>query len=88
MRKVDNLSPYCAVVKKSGGLNFLEPSGPARPVMGELYLLLLLLLLLVVVVVVVVAAVVVVIVVVIEVVAVVVGYFTFLLTKTVKSSCK
>ena len=87
MRKVDNLSPYCAVVKKSGGLNFLEPSGPARPVMGELYLLLLLLLL-VVVVVVVVAAVVVVIVVVIEVVAVVVGYFTFLLTKTGKSSCK
>jgi hypothetical protein len=27
-----------AVVKKSGSLNFLEPSGPARPVLGELYL--------------------------------------------------
>ena len=38
MRKADNLPPYRAVVKKSGSLNFLDPSGPARPVMGELYL--------------------------------------------------
>jgi hypothetical protein len=37
--KADDLPPYCAVVKKSGSLNFPEPSGPARPVMGELYLL-------------------------------------------------
>ena len=35
MRKADNLPPSCAVVKKSGDLNFLEPSGP---VMGLLYL--------------------------------------------------
>ena len=27
MRKTDNLPPFCAVVKKSGSLNFLEPSG-------------------------------------------------------------
>ena len=33
MSKADNLPPYCAV----GSLNFLEPSGPARLVMGELY---------------------------------------------------
>ena len=31
MRKADNLPPYRAVVMKSGSLNFLEPSGPARP---------------------------------------------------------
>jgi hypothetical protein len=31
--------PYCAVVKKSGNFNFLEPSGPLRPVKGLLYLL-------------------------------------------------
>ena len=24
----DNLPPYCAVVKKSSSLNFLDPSGP------------------------------------------------------------
>ena len=30
MRKADNLSPSCAVVTKSGSLNFLEPSGPAK----------------------------------------------------------
>ena len=36
MRKADNLPPYRAVVKKSGSLNFLDPSGPAWPVMGEL----------------------------------------------------
>ena len=35
MRKADNLPPFCAVVVKSGSLNFLEPSGP---VMGPLYL--------------------------------------------------
>ena len=35
MRKADNLSPSCAVVTKSGNLNFLEPSGP---VTGLLYL--------------------------------------------------
>ena len=38
MRKADNLPPYCAVVKKSGSLNFLDPSGPAWPVTGVLYL--------------------------------------------------
>ena len=38
MRKADNRPPYRTVVMKSGSLNFLEPSGPARPVMGELYL--------------------------------------------------
>ena len=27
---------YCAVLKKSGTLNFLDTPGPARPVMGEL----------------------------------------------------
>ena len=35
MRKADNLPPSCAIVMKSGNLNFLEPSGP---VMGLLYL--------------------------------------------------
>ena len=38
MRKADNLPPYCAVVKKSRSLNFLDPSGPAWPVTGVLYL--------------------------------------------------
>ena len=38
MRETDNLPPYCAVVKNSRSLNFLDPSGPARPVTGELYL--------------------------------------------------
>ena len=38
MRKADNLPPYCAVVKKSGSFDFLEPSGPARLVTGERYL--------------------------------------------------
>jgi len=28
VRKVDNLPPSCAVVTKSGNLNYLEPSGP------------------------------------------------------------
>ena len=35
---LNNLPPYCTVVKKSGSLNFLDPSGPAWPVMGVLYL--------------------------------------------------
>ena len=38
MRKVDNLPPYCAVVKNSRSLNFLDPSGTAWPVTGVLYL--------------------------------------------------
>jgi len=37
VRKADNLPPSCAVVTKSGNLNFLEPYGP---VMGLLCLLL------------------------------------------------
>jgi len=28
VRKADNLPPSCAVVTKSGSLNFMEPSGP------------------------------------------------------------
>ena len=36
MRKADNLPPYCAVVKKSRSLNFLDPSGTAWPVTGVL----------------------------------------------------
>jgi len=35
VRKADNLPPSCAVVTKSGSLNFLEPFGT---VMGLLYL--------------------------------------------------
>ena len=31
MSKADKLPPSCAVVTKSGNLNFLEPSGPALP---------------------------------------------------------
>ena len=38
MRKTDNLPPYCAVVKKSRSLNFLDPFGPAWPVTGVLYI--------------------------------------------------
>ena len=38
MRKADNLPPYCAVDKNSRSLNFLDPSGPAWPVTGVLYL--------------------------------------------------
>ena len=30
MRKADNLPPSCAVVTKSGKLNFLEPFGPVQ----------------------------------------------------------
>ena len=39
MRKANNLPPYCAVVKKSRSLNFLDPSGPARPVTGVLFII-------------------------------------------------
>ena len=38
MRKADNLPPYCAVVKKSRSLNFLDPSGPGWPVTGVLFI--------------------------------------------------
>ena len=34
MRKVDNLQPSCAVVTKTGSLNFLEPSGPVQACNG------------------------------------------------------
>ena len=34
MRKADNLPPSCAVVTKSGNLNFLEPSGPIQACNG------------------------------------------------------
>ena len=33
------LPPSCAVVMKSGNLNFLEPSGPLRAYNGLLYIL-------------------------------------------------
>ena len=34
MHKADNLPPSCAVVMKSGSLNFLEPSGPVQACNG------------------------------------------------------
>jgi hypothetical protein len=34
VRKADNLPPSCADVKKSGGLNLLEPCGPVRACNG------------------------------------------------------
>ena len=34
MRKADNLPPSCAVVTKSGNLNFLETSGPVQACNG------------------------------------------------------
>ena len=37
MRNAENLPPYCAVVKKSRSLKFLDPSGTAWPVTGVLY---------------------------------------------------
>jgi len=37
VRKADNLPPSCAVVKKSGRLNFLEPSGPVLACNGTAY---------------------------------------------------
>ena len=44
MRNADNLPPSCAVVMKSGNLNFLEPSGPVLACNGTALPLLLLLL--------------------------------------------
>ena len=35
MRKADNLPPSCAVVTKSGNINFLEPSGPLQACNGR-----------------------------------------------------
>jgi hypothetical protein len=32
--RLTTLPPYCAVVKKSGNLNFLEPSGPLQACNG------------------------------------------------------
>jgi len=37
VRKADNLPPSCAVVTKSGNLNFLEPSGPLRACNGTCF---------------------------------------------------
>ena len=34
MRKANNLPPFCAVVTKSGNLNFLEPSGSVQACNG------------------------------------------------------
>jgi hypothetical protein len=34
VRKADNLPPSCADVKKSGGLNLLEPCGPVQACSG------------------------------------------------------
>ena len=34
MRKADNLTTFCAVIMKSGNLNFLEPSGPLQACNG------------------------------------------------------
>ena len=34
VRKADKLPPSCAVVTKSGNLNFLEPSGPVQACNG------------------------------------------------------
>jgi len=34
VRKADNLQPSCAVVTKSGNLNFLEPPGPVQACNG------------------------------------------------------
>jgi len=34
VRNADNLLPSCAVVTKSGNLNFLEPSGPLQACNG------------------------------------------------------
>ena len=37
-RRLTTYHHYCAVVKNSRSLNFLDPSGPAWPVTGVLYL--------------------------------------------------
>ena len=39
MRKADNLPPSCAVVTKSGNLNFLEPSGLLQASNGSAFYL-------------------------------------------------
>ena len=39
MRKADNLPPSCAMVTKSGNLNFLEPSGPVQACSGTAFYL-------------------------------------------------
>ena len=39
MRKADNLPVSCAVVTKSGNLNFMELSGPVQPCNGTAYLM-------------------------------------------------
>jgi hypothetical protein len=39
VRKADNLPPSCAHVKKSGGLNLLEPCGPVQACNGTALLL-------------------------------------------------
>jgi len=37
VRKADNRPPSCAVVTKSGKLNFLEPSGPLQACNGTAF---------------------------------------------------
>jgi len=37
VRKADKLPPSCAVVTKSGNLNFLEPSGPVQACNGTAF---------------------------------------------------
>ena len=37
MRKADNLPASCAVVTKSGSLDFLEPSGPVQTCNGTAF---------------------------------------------------
>ena len=37
MRKAENLPPSCAVVTKSGNLNFLEPSGLVQACNGNAF---------------------------------------------------
>jgi hypothetical protein len=39
VRKADDLPPSCADVKKSGGLNLLEPCGPVQARNGTALLL-------------------------------------------------
>ena len=39
--RLTTLPPFCAVVMKSGNLNFLEPSGPPQACNGTAYLFLL-----------------------------------------------
>jgi len=39
VRKADNLPPSCAVVTKSGNLNFLEPSGHVQACNGTAFII-------------------------------------------------